>query len=656
MIAGNSIVKSHLEGVKQYIVPLFQRPYSWTKREWETLWLDIVSLYDEPRSHFFGSIVTMQENGTSGGISKFTLIDGQQRLTTISILLLAIRDYLNKNNESFANEINDTYICNPYKKGIDAFKLLPTQQDRDSYVKIVCKQDLSKNCDAITDAYNFFLTRIKNLKEVDLSILVNILLEKFEVVSVGLDSNDNPYLVFEGLNAKGKKLSSADLIRNYVLMNFDNIDTQQEVYIKKWKPMEDLLGDSVTEFVRHFLMTDGSEVKQDAIYEKLKNIIHKTNVLKSIDMMCEFAKYYKAMNEPETEEDSEIKTEFITLKKMEMNTSFPFILKCYHDYKVNYITKEEFLNVLKVLQNYAIRRFVCGLSTNQLSKIFTPLYKQMAALEDGTFVDRLKQILKTKNYPKDRDFIARLKDAALYGKGARVAKTKVILDLIEKSYKHKESPVLDKCSIEHIMPQNLSQEWHDYIGENATEIHEVYLNTLGNLTLTGYNSEASNALFSVKKKIYADSNLRMNRYFAEIQKWNDTEINRRAENLIEVLLKECAYFGGEEKQLNVSTNEVTFTKPKSVTFLGEKHETSSWREVMEKLLNFIIDIDIEKFMQIVENYNKFVGKTQTFRSAKKLKNGYYFEGNISASGIKRFCDQVVDFIELDQDDFKIDFE
>ena len=246
MQAGETKLQPMLEGTKQYLVPLFQRPYSWEAKEWKILWADLADLSDinDPRPHFMGSIVTMPTVSVPEGVSKYLLIDGQQRLTTIFVLLALLRDLAKINNQpQLAEEINNTLLVNPYKVGHDRFKLQPTQADREAFRAIIDSAPQPERISQVFAAYKFFEREMRK-KPLDIERLKVVISKSLSAVSIVLDVNDNPHLVFEGLNAKGRPLTQADLIRNYFVMRV-HVDAQEDVYRKFWRPMQESLGDSL---------------------------------------------------------------------------------------------------------------------------------------------------------------------------------------------------------------------------------------------------------------------------------------------------------------------------------------------------------------------------------------------------------------------------
>ena len=298
MQASETKLQQIIEGTKQYVVPLFQRPYSWKKSEWQVLWDDLIELCESesPRTHFMGSIVTIPTNSIPEGVSKYLLIDGQQRLTTIFILLCAVRDHAKQiEDEKLAAKIDNTILVNPYEKGLDYYKLQPTQVDRDVFHKLIRSEEQEQNCE-ILECYNFFLKKIKQFR-VDIYKIQKIICSNLSIVSVVLSADDDPYLVFESLNAKGRALTQADLIRNYFFMRI-HADSQELIYEKYWQPMQDLLDDNLTEFIRHYLTKNGIDVKQSETYFQIKERINQGDALPHLQDLHRFANYYSKLLTP----------------------------------------------------------------------------------------------------------------------------------------------------------------------------------------------------------------------------------------------------------------------------------------------------------------------------------------------------------------------
>jgi len=653
MNASETRLQQIIEGTKQYVVPLFQRTYSWDKKEWDTLWNDLVELCesDNPRTHFMGSLVTMPTTSVPEGVAKFLLIDGQQRLTTIFILLTLMRNYAKLSSEpELAEEINNTLLVNQYKKDTDYFKLLPTQADRMSFQGLV-KPSAENPQDQIKSAYNYFDKKFRQHSP-DIRKLMKIVTSNLSVVSIVLDPDDNPHLVFESLNAKGRPLTQSDLIRNFFFMRI-HINEQESIYSQYWEPMQNSLGDNLTEFIRHYLMRDGASVKQNDVYFCLKESVSQYNALDYLKDLSRFARYYQKLIHPGKEKQITIQKLLARLNRLEVTTAYPFLLNCYDDYANNNLTSQEFVEILKDLENFIIRRFICNIPTNQLNKIFPSLYGQVKKKDASSFVEGLTHILQTKGYPKDTEFLLRLKDVKLYGSGDRAIKTKLILETIEESFNHKEQVAFDKLSIEHVMPQTLTEYWQNYLGEEWEIIHELYLHTLGNLTLTAYNTELSNDDYESKRLLLIDSHLEINKYFNDSSTWNKEDIEKRTDKLSQLLVSIWPYFGDEKNEVN-NSGTVTGTTPKELWILGQYFVVNSWRDVLQQTLNTIADLEPDKFEMIIQEFPRFVGKDKKkFRAIRELNNGAFIEVNLSAQNIQRFCYQAVEAIDLSYDDWRV---
>ena len=653
MQAKETKLQDIIEGTKQYIIPLFQRTYSWTKKEWEVLWKDLIELCEaeNPRSHFIGSIVNMPTVSVPEGVAKYLLIDGQQRLTTIFVLLTLLRNKARENqNQEFANEINNTLLVNPYKKDNDFFKLMPTQVDRDTYKNFINGKPNDMD-NRLTEAYNFFDKKLKQI-QFEHEKLKKIITSYFSVVSIVLDADDNPYLVFESLNAKGRPLTQADLIRNYFFMRI-HIDKQAEVYDDYWQPMQTALDNSLTEYIRHFLMRDGIIIKQNDVYYALKERVSPKNATEYLKELQRFSVYYQRLIYPEFEPDENLQKYFRRLNRIEVTTAYPLLLNLYGNYTDNKISKTDFVAILKTLENYLIRRFVCNVPTNQLNKIFTVVYPQLIANHKDNLVEGFKIILQNRGYPKDNLFYQRFKEAKFYGGGDRQIKTKLILETLEESYAHKEAVPLENLTIEHIMPQTLSEWWQNHLGDNWEETHELFLHTIGNLTLSAYNTELSNDDFTTKKQTYNESHLELNKYFSPIFSWTRSEIERRAEVLANQAIKIWSYFG-QEKTASSDLKEVTGTTPTELKILGQQFQVQTWRDVLEKTLNTVADLESDKFEIIAYNFPRYIGKEKNkFRSVRQLQNGYFIEVNMSAQNIQKFCSQAIETIELTSEDWNV---
>jgi len=657
MQASETKLQQIIEGTKQYVVPLFQRPYSWKKSEWQALWNDLVELceMDNPRPHFMGSIVTMPTMSVPEGINKYLLIDGQQRLTTVFILLSALRNIAKQAEEELAAEIDNTILVNPYKKGLDYYKLQPTQVDRVAFHKIINSEDQINESD-ILDCYRFFEKKIRQTKlSLELQRIKKVICSNFSLVSVVLSVDDDPYLVFESLNAKGRPLTQADLIRNYFFMRI-HADSQESVYAQYWQPMQDLLNNNLTEFIRHYLTKTGVEVKQSEIYFEIKDRISTNDALSYLKDLSIFSEYYSRLLNPDQEPNQIVRKYLHRLNRLEVATVYPFLLNCYDDWIKNRITEQEFVSILQILENFILRRFVCNIQTRGLNRIFALLYSQVSKgtdLASDNFIDRLKLTLQNRDYPKDAEFRSRLVDVKLYGSN-RSEKCKLILESIEEFSKHKEQVPFENLSIEHIMPQTLNEEWKEHLGEDWAITHELLRHTLGNLTLTAYNPELSNDTFEQKKGHFKNSHLELNKYFQSKTSWRREDIEERAEYLADIALQIWSYFGDESAQSSQSSS-LTRTIPKTLFCFGQEYVVRSWRDVVETTLNTIADLEPDYFKEIIQQFPRFIGwDEKDFRSTRKLHNGAFIEVNLSAQDIYTFCMKAIETTELSIEEWSVE--
>jgi uncharacterized protein with ParB-like and HNH nuclease domain len=643
-----------IEGTKQYVVPLFQRPYRWEKKEWTVLWEDLVWLCEneEPKSHFIGSIVTMPTVSVPEGVAKFLLIDGQQRLTTIFILLTLLRDVAKSNGSNdLAQEIEQTMLVNPFKKGGDYFKLLPTQLDRETFKTLIQGAEVSADS-RMLHCYEFFQRKLKQ-SNIAITAFNKVISTRLSVVSIVLDHDDNPHLVFESLNAKGRPLTQSDLIRNYFFMRID-VEEQEATHARYWEPMQIALGEDLTECIRHYLMRNGSIVKQGDVYFTLKDRVGQNDALKPLVDIATFAGYYKKLLSPINEPNPQLRNALSRLNRLEVTTTYPFLLNCYHDYAQGKISADDLLSILQIVENYVIRRFVCNVPSSQLNKIFPLLYQQAQLKNPSSLADGVRSMLQSRGYPKDAEFRARLMDSKLYGAGERLIKTRLILETLESAHGHKEQPGFDNLTVEHMMPQTLTDWWQNHLGEDWQADHELFLHTLGNLTLTAYNSELSNDSFLKKRQHLNNSHLELNTYFQSVTEWNRAAIEARSKVLADLCLMVWPYFGeGESAPANVDT--VTGRTPKAVTILGQKFSVESWRDVQAYTLNVIAELEPDSFAKLAGEYPRFISSdSEKFRRKRQLSNGFYIEVNLSARDVYRFCTQIIESIGLSSEDWIVE--
>lgn len=528
----------------QMIIPIFQRPYSWEKEQIRTLWDDIIKLYsninkNENATHFLGPIVRVDVSKSTVDTRKLYLIDGQQRITTLMILLACIRDKL-KNDEAIVRKIESGYLLNYEESGENRYKLIPSEPDREIFRKLINGEMVSENT-KLTQCHEFFTKKLDSLNDkIDLEKLRGCIINNLILVNIDVDKDENPYLIFESLNAKGTPLTQADLIRNYIFMKIGSEEKQKELYKEYWRPMEILLGNELENFFWRYSLKDGTFVKIKRTYANLKSELE-TNSEKSAESelkkLNEYSVYYSRLINPEKEPDLNLRKRFIRHNRWEIRTEYPFLLNLYKDYKEKQITSEQFCEILDIIESFVIRRFFCKEPTNKLNNLFISLYKNLDKLN---IIESLK-IQLSKDCPSDEKFEEGLKTFPIYSSGTE--KCRLILETIEEFFHHKEPVIFEGLQIEHIMPQvgedpeKLPPYWKEMLGPNYKIIHKNYVHTLGNLTLTGYNQDLSTKPFNEKKELLKQSHLELNKYFEKIQVWDEASINARSKELIKIAKK-----------------------------------------------------------------------------------------------------------------------
>jgi uncharacterized protein with ParB-like and HNH nuclease domain len=640
-----------LEGTNQFIVPLFQRPYTWDESRWKVLWLDLVELCEDDvettraKPHFLGSIVTVPTRSVPEGVTKYLLIDGQQRLTTLQVLLAALRDLARELPGALAERLDKSYLVNQFEEELDHYKLLPTQTngDRNAFLAVVKGEVSPEASSRITKAYEWFGKKLKSRGAPDAERMAGIILRRLSLVSITLDHDDNPHLIFESLNYKGEPLTQGDLIRNYFLMRVP-VAEQERVFKRCWEPMQLRLREELSEFVRRFLMRQGGIVKQGEIYRTLKERTDEQTpdgISAFLDEMHRSAVHYHRLLDPSQELNPDLHERLRRFERLEVSVAWPLILNLYADLDSGALSTAEFCAILDTLENYFIRRFICGVPTYGLNKILTPLYNQAKAqmsLRDG-----IRVILAQKDYPSDTNFRQSLINVRLYGTGERLSKAKLVLEALERRLAGKEQVATAPLSIEHIMPQTITPSWQEHLGDSWRETHEIKLHTLGNLTLTGYNSELSNGDFAAKRTLFLQSPIHLSRSITRFEQWDEEAIQQRGEELAELALQVWPYFGPADSLFS-QPNKPGFTgkTPVSVMILGTKREVTTWREVLQETLENVRETVPDAFDGIVEQFPRLLSSEPgRFRNPRPLVDDLHFETNLSAESIARYCQQII---------------
>ena len=550
MRAGTTSLLSLIKNTPCFVVPIFQRAYAWREEQCNTLFNDILHIgqFEEERKHFVGSVVYVApESGLSSDLTPRILIDGQQRIATLSIMLLALAKVLGSDRvigDFDATRIYAYYLLNEHESGDAKYKLQLSHPDRETLRAVVTGSppptDHSKQ---VINNLRYFEDQMKS-DTVDLNHVCRGI-RRLVVVEISLSAaDDNPQLIFESLNSKGRELSQSDLIRNYVLMRQPKV-TQDELYIGYWKPLEDLFRDipdenTFDEFMRHFLTLRTKELlPRSDIYNLFRRYVEgqqfgNTTSEQLLQELLQYARYYATITNlpgggavPNT-----LRKALDDYRLLQANVILPFLLEIHHDFDQQRIDVTSYINILRIIETFLTRRFVCELPTNQLRKVF---FDALGRLDKTVIVDALTQYLMNgaggARMPRDDEFQKAFVSRDIY----MVRRWAwLILQRLEQ-YENGEPPDFKQLSIEHIMPQKLSDEWKKSLGVDAKILHAEWLHTIGNLTLTGYNPEYSNRTFAEKRDLpgigLAASGLQLNADFVKLNVWDIESIRDRAERL-----------------------------------------------------------------------------------------------------------------------------
>ncbi|WP_077614898.1 DUF262 and DUF1524 domain-containing protein [Caenibacillus caldisaponilyticus] len=544
-----------LQGTKQFIIPIYQRKYSWTIQQCRQLWNDIVRAAEdeEVQGHFVGSIVYIEKGLYQiSAVPQLLVIDGQQRLTTLSLLLMALARAIEesgKPHDITKKKIMNYYLVNNEEEDDLYYKLLLTKSDKDTYIQLLADKELSDDySQRIVDNYNFFANAIRK-SGIDLNKLYRGI-SKLIIVDIALDrDHDNPQLIFESLNSTGLDLSQADLIRNYVLMQLEPKE-QNELYMDYWYPMEKGFGDLndsalFDRFMRDYLTVKTGRIPNiNRVYSNFKEYVQSQkgrHIKEIVADIYRFSQYFVKLAF-QKEKDKEINEVLADINTLKVDVSYPFLLELYDDYDNGKLSKGDFIAILKLVESYVFRRAICGVPTNSLNKTFANLSRE---IDKENYLESVRAAFLLKEgyrrFPNDEEFVRELVIKDVYNFRNRNY-------LLRKLENHNRKEIIDieSYTIEHIMPQNknLSPDWRKDLGENWEEIHKTYLHTLGNLTLTRYNSELSDRPFREKRDMeggFADSPLRLNRGLAKVEVWNKEEIEKRAQSLAKLALEIWEY-------------------------------------------------------------------------------------------------------------------
>lgn len=654
MKANETKVEDFLSSNKtQFIIPVYQRNYDWDTYQCKQLLDDIleVGINHNRNAHFIGSIVYVHDDiYTSSRIKELSIIDGQQRLTTLTLIYLAIYRFAIENgDEDRQIEILETYLTNKFSGQEEKLKLRPTENN-DKAIKYLLRGDSREEFNhfsKVIENFNYFKSRItaENIE------IVLKGLSKLMFVEISLDrEKDDPQRIFESLNSTGLALSQADLIRNYILMGL-SYDEQTEIYNNYWEIIENLAKDEknninkVSDFIRDYLtLVNNTIPTKNSVYLAFKSKYPNTNVkeLKShLYQIKSLAKYYNKLLNPQNESDKEIKLQLEYINKLEVNVAYPFLMKVYEDYSQNIINKQIFINILELTQSFVWRRFIVGVPTNALNKLFMSLYKE---IDQNDYLFSLQKNLLTRTgaqrFPKDNEVKENLKVKDVYN--IKPKNRTYLLERIE-NFENKESVIIEgnnEITIEHIFPQNPDPKWKIDLGEEQyNTIKENYLNTIANLTLSGNNGTLGNKDFITKRDMenagYKDSRLWLNKYLSTAERWNLEELDNRFTILSERFLKiwqipDIQIDSHNNDEVNIfDAEEPTHKKLEYAIFFNQKIQVNQVAKLYAEVFKKLFELQAELFFTTDLSEKIEIKKDpKELRQAIPINEIYFIEGNL----------------------------
>ncbi|GAA6833653.1 DUF262 and DUF1524 domain-containing protein [Helicobacter pylori] len=585
----------------QLVIPIYQRVYSWEKEQCKQLWDDIIKIggNDKMDRHFIGSILYVIHDAKYSN-NTLLIIDGQQRLTTITLLLTALRNHLS--DEVKRKEIEDHYLINSDKDGDKKFRLILSESDKDTLLSLIDKDRRKPSEPSLKIVENFKLFGEWIRKNTDKLETIFKGLEKLMIVEIALKKGkDDPQLIFESMNSKGIELTQTDLIRNYIVMETE-IEKQEGFYNKYWRAMEEEFKQNkklFDRFVRHYLTIKTKIPNVNKVYVALKDYRQKEGIGIE-DLLKDLQKYcgYFCQIVFKKEADKDLNKALGFLVDLEMDVIYPLLLELYSDYSDGVLSKDDFRRSIALIESYICRRAVCGLGANSLNKVFPSFTKH---IQKDEYFKSLKahfgSLKEKQRFPNNDEF----KDCFITIDFYNFKKGNIFFERLE-NFDRKERVYTHEYTTEHIMPRTLTEEWERDLGENFQEIHDKYLHTIGNLTKTGYNPEYSNKSFQEKRdmeKGFKDSPLKLNQSLRDLESFGEKEIKKRANDLADLALKIWTY-----PKLDAETLEKY--KPKKDKKEKKAYDLNSYkfgshsRELFDILSKEIKALD-EK---IVENFNQ----------------------------------------------------
>ncbi len=663
---------------KRFIIPVYQRNYDWKIENCKQLYDDLVKVIkNDRRSHFFGSMVSVYE--PSGKNMEFLVIDGQQRLTTVSLLLLAMYNLISAGilipkDEFLGNRIYEEYLVDKYQPKETRIKLKPVKNDQKAYGKLFNDADEYIRESNLTTNYNYFYERIQK-QEISIDELFDALF-RLEIINITLNNEDNPQLIFESLNSTGLDLSEGDKIRNFILMGLPSKE-QDEYYDKYWNRIEECTKYDVSSFVRDYLSIKQLAIpSQKKIYISFKDYVD-SKAIETEELLKDllaYAKRYEILLCGGTKNKA-LDACIYRLNRLETTVTRPFFLEVLKLYDENKLDISELTEIFLFTENYLFRRTICDLPGNMLNKIFYMLHREITRYEgnDVGYVEKFKYALLSKKdrarFPDDDEFAERFTGRQIYQMNS---KNKIyIMERLENYSTLEDKDVYGHCddgtySIEHIMPQHLTPAWIKALGEDYEEIHEMWLHRIANLTLTAYNSKYSNSTFEEKKFMkngFEDSGIRMNTYIAKKDKWTLAELEERNQYLmgraLEIWAAPTTTFKPAVKQMDSYTlDDDTSLSGRLIarfSYKNTEQPVSSWVEMFQKVLQILYAEDKSVITKLAASTEdglalNFTMNEADFKKTVEIGDGIYVWTNTSTQTKLSVLNKVFKLYDADPSD------
>lgn len=671
----------------RYIIPVYQRNYDWKPKQCEQLFNDLVQIIKKDRkSHFFGSIVTSSAN--KGGKSDYLVIDGQQRITTISILFTAMVNLMKSglveaDDKRLAEKIEKKFLVDEYQTEDRKLRLKPIKDDCVSFDKLITNDPTEfVESSNITQNYYYFENRIKK-NEISIDDLYEAIF-RLEIIDIFLDKEDNPQLIFESLNSTGLDLTEGDKIRNFILMGLD-AKTQENYYEQYWNKIEKCTDYNVSGFIRNYLTLIQKKIPNiNNVYFTFKEyVLDKMDIENEEDCetilkeMLYYAQIYNKIISAENNPKDVISSILYRLNNIEMTVSYPFLLAMFGHELRKEITSLDVEITLKVIESYIFRRIMCpNYASNALNKVFCNLDSEVMKIkndnQDVSYSDILIYCLQSRvgaaGFPSDKEFTEALTNRDVYHMYKK--NREYLFDRFENGNTIERVNVIEMMengdlTIEHIMPQTLTEEWKNELGSNYQVIYDQNIHTLKNLTLTGYNSKYSNSIFSEKKTIekgFKDSGLNLNKSLLEYEHWTETEMQDRLNKLLLQANILWPYpktnFVPPKKEIeSVTLEDDESLRGRTLISYSygnvKEHETNIWVEMFKDVIKQIYDEDPSQIRILASdnNYeNIIISSTEKQGDWFKIDTDIYLYTHNSTNAKMRILNKVFDAYGKDKNE------